>query len=155
MLNYVSEIISKISPGQRVIALLLLLLSIVAISLGPSYIDAASLDQEEFNAQISRQTVKIKNLEIAVDSLDVALMQGQRSCTDMMVTREKEFYKMLDEIKRDLRAASPPRIVHERLITHDTLMMMQIPEPQPLRPDNSTLIRKIDKMQKSISSEKQ
>jgi len=68
MFKYISEILGKFSMGQRIIALLLLLLTITIISITPSILDAFTQDNTELSEKIEKQSSEIKTLNIEIDT---------------------------------------------------------------------------------------
>jgi len=103
MFKYISKILAQFSTPQKIVALSMLLLSIVIISIAPSFIASITLNREELNSEIKRQDIKIKNLEINVDSLEYKIRKSGMECTNQIVLREEEFLEMLERLKGDLR----------------------------------------------------
>ena len=81
----------------------MLLLAIVIITIAPSFISSITLNRDELNSEIKRQDIKIKNLEINVDSLEYKIRKSGMECTNQIVLREEEFLEMLENLKGDLR----------------------------------------------------
>ena len=103
MFKYISKIIAQFSTPQKIVALSMLLLSIVIISIAPSFIASITLNRDELNSEIKRQDSKIKNLEINVDSLEYKIRKSGMECTNQIILREEEFLEMLERLKGDLR----------------------------------------------------
>jgi len=95
MFRYISEILSQFSTPQKVIALSLILLSIVIITIGPSLIES----NDELKIKIKEKNDKIKTLEIEINEKDTKIRNEQKSCTNQIIEREKEFIVMLDHLK--------------------------------------------------------
>ena len=100
MFKYISEIIAQFSTPQKVIALSLILLSIVIITIGPSMIES----NEEMREEIDLKNDKIKALESELNEKDTKIRTEQKSCTNQILEREKEFIAMLDHLKNKAKS---------------------------------------------------
>jgi hypothetical protein len=105
MLKYVSEILGKFTPQQRVIALLLLLLSIVLMTNGSDLIKAIKGTPDDVEVvlknqsnQIQTQSVQIQTLQDETSRLNLALIEGQRECTNKILEREEEIAVKIQQI---------------------------------------------------------
>lgn len=103
MFKYISKILSQFTPAQRIIALMLLLLSIIIITIAPSFISAITLDREELMKDLENKETRIRNLEAETDTLSYKIRYNQRLCTDQIAQREEEFILMLDQLKKELQ----------------------------------------------------
>lgn len=110
MFKYISEILGHFTAPQRILALLLLLFSIVIISIGPSYIDSITLNQEEYVEEIEKQKKLNKVFSDEIDTLNSKLIRNQRECTDEILQRERELldreqeiWNELERLKREIR----------------------------------------------------
>ncbi len=110
MFKYISEILGHFTAPQRILALLLLLFSIVIISIGPSYIDSITLNQEEYVEEIEKQKKLNKVFSDEIDTLNSKLIKNQRECTDEilqrereLLVREQEIWNELESLKREVR----------------------------------------------------
>ena len=90
MFKYISVILSKFTQGQRIIALLLLLLSITLISIGPKIVESLTYSDVELKSKVESQTTQILELNDRVTELNTQIISNQRQCTDAIVEREKE-----------------------------------------------------------------
>jgi hypothetical protein len=63
MFKYISNILSQFTPAQRILALLILVLSVIIITLGPSLIDAITLDRTELTKDLNNKETRINFLE--------------------------------------------------------------------------------------------
>jgi predicted RNase H-like nuclease (RuvC/YqgF family) len=155
MFKYISEILSQFTRQQRIIALLMVLLTITLISLAPSLISAITTDRSELEYRISKQDEKIYLLENTIDTLDQKIRSNQRSCTQELFAREEEFIKMLDDIKAEAYKCRTTNNTTNRLSRmekagRDTIMRIekiQIPETKT---DISPILMKIEKMKNRI-----
>ena len=90
MFKYISVILSKFTQGQRIIALVLLLLSITFISIGPKIVESLTYSDVELKSKVESQTTQILELNDRVTELNTQIISNQRQCTDAIVEREKE-----------------------------------------------------------------
>jgi len=155
MFKYISEILSQFTRTQRIMALLMVLTTITIISLAPSLISSITMDRQELDNKITKQTERISSLENLVDTLDQKIRENQRSCTQELFTREEEFIKMLDDIKSEAYKCRTSNTTTKMLIRTEesdgepVMKMQQMPTPEP-KTDISPILRKIDKMKRDI-----
>ncbi len=160
MFKYISDIISQFSTGQKIIALLILVLSIIIITLGPSLIDAINVDKEEMKSIILEKSKKIDDLNKEVDTLQKKIRDGQIICTNEIFQREKNFIQMLDDLQAEARKEqnSSKILRKESFITNsiDTTVMMMPQERSTntviIKNDMSKMIKEIDKMKERIKN---
>lgn len=145
MFKYISEIISHFTAPQRILALLLLLLSIIVVSVGPSYIDAITLNQEEYVQEIKKQKKLNKLFGDEIDTLNDKLIRNQRECTDDILQRERELLEREQEIWDELERLK--RIIRDKGNTS------QIVVPIQREPVSDTLIVEGDTIIKVSQSE--
>ena len=141
MFKYISDIIGKFSTGQRLTALILLLLSITAISVGPKIASILTQDNEELNVKIERQRTEIEELNKTVSDLNDRIITGNKSCTDRFVAREGEILDMISNIEKEAQKVSTRLKVSnsevpDRMVIRDTFSfgdntMAMRPNPEP------------------------
>jgi hypothetical protein len=107
----IAEILDKFTFAQRILALLMLLMTIVLVTLGPKLIDALTTSNTECVAETKRQEKRITYLEKVVDTLDMKIVTNQRKFTNESAQREAEFVAMLDELKDDIGKSKTARTV--------------------------------------------
>jgi len=147
-----SSILGKFSVSQRILALLMLLMTVVILGVAPGLIEALTLDAEEYRERMIYQEGRMMGFERDVDSLNRVLRANQAQCTDMMLMREREFWEMLEQLKRD---AYGMRILHLETVqypTNDSIMLSPLPERTEVF-DPSPMIRRIERMQESLTKE--
>jgi hypothetical protein len=151
MFKYISEILSQFSTPQKVVALSLLLFSIVTISIAPSLINAINLDKEELNAEIEKKNNKISNLQKQIDESETKIRKDQQSCTNEILTREKEFISMLDYLKQKAKEEScQVRVVNEsytKTLSNDTIVLTGVSpvvEKVIVKNDMKNIMKEID-----------
>ena len=144
MFKYLSNILSTITPGQRLIALCVLLLSIVIITLGPNLIDATTKDTEELTTKINLQRVEIKDLSDQIKKLNDQLVSNESECTNRLIDKERRILTVIDELERDLAPKPTVRRLESYRMIQDSTMAMMMPPPEPAQPqDNSRAIKKL------------
>jgi hypothetical protein len=98
------------------------------------------------------QEGRMMGFERDVDSLNHVLRANQAQCTDMMLMREREFWEMLEQLKRD---AYGMRVLQHETVqypTNDSIMLSPLPERKGVF-DPSPMIRRIERMQESLTKE--
>lgn len=153
MFKYVSEIISQFSKSQKILALLILSLSIIIISVAPSFIDSVTTDREELELKISNSDKKIKKLEGDINLLDSNIRVNQKTCTDDAFKREIDFKKMLQEIQDELIRKEYTTSKIKKLDSfhlNDTTAGTIIEKTIIYEPRLNPLIKKIEGMKNSI-----
>ena len=170
MFKYISEIISHFTAPQRILALLLLLLSIVIVSVGPSYIDAITLNQEEYVEEIEKQKKLNKLFGDEIDTLNAKLIRNQRECTDEILQRERELLEReqdiwdeLERLKRQLRERQSSYvrpiqtepIVDTLIVGADTIIRVEetLPVSSPINEDEEIILEGIENIQKHIEDD--
>jgi pentose-5-phosphate-3-epimerase len=166
-MSYLSEIpkiLSQFSKGQKIIALLMLLLTISIITIGPSFVSTITTDRSELEKRIDDKDKKITKMEVDINSMDSVIRTNQRSCTNSIVERENEFVLMLEELKKDAKISDKINLqektkivmVNESYNPNDTVLMMTVrPEPVPVVKTiskKSNMVSKIESMQKKIKT---
>lgn len=160
----IPEILDKFTFAQRILALLMLLMTIVLITLGPKLIDALTVSNTECITETKRQSIRISYLEKVVDTLDIKIISNQRKFTNEIARRESEFIAMLDELKLDIdksKTKRNPRIHQLEKREHDgndgvgssppPLAMERIPDPVKVE-DNGINAKKVDVIVKKIET---
>ena len=99
MFKYISEILSKFTQRQRIVALSILLFSIIIISIGPKITESLTYNDEELKIRIESQNSQIVQLNNRIDELNIQVIENQRECTNEMVKRENEILTMISDIE--------------------------------------------------------
>ena len=99
MFKYISEILSKFTQRQRIVALSILLFSIIIISVGPKITESLTYNDEELKIRIESQNSQIVQLNNRIDELNIQVIENQRECTNEMVKRENEILTMIRDIE--------------------------------------------------------
>ena len=105
----VPNILNKFSRKQRIIALVLLLITITVISLGPSIVKGFAPDNKELQVQIKEQRAEIDSLHHAlidqgdrIVDLNKKIVFNQQECTNSLAQREQEILQMITDLKKGL-----------------------------------------------------
>lgn len=98
MLKYVSQILTKFTPQQRILALLLLLLSIVLMTNGTELINSIKSTPKDLQNTIKNQQEQIKLLQEETSKLNENIIETQRQCTNKIIEREKQIASEIDVI---------------------------------------------------------
>jgi hypothetical protein len=99
MFKYISEILSKFTQTQRVVALIIILFSIVSISIGPKIVELTTYNNEELETKIELQKKLITELNENVNDLNQKVIKNQIECTNRIIERENEILLIVNEIE--------------------------------------------------------
>lgn len=160
-----AEILDKFTFAQRILALLMLLMTIVIVTIGPKLIDSLTTSNTECIEETKRQSTRISYLEKVVDTLDDKIITNQRRFSNEIARRESEFIQMLDELKFDINKSKTkmnPRIYQVERREYDgndgvgsssdqPLAMERIQEPVRVE-ENGINSRKVDVIVKKIEA---
>lgn len=102
MFKYIKEILSQISPTQRLFALIILLFSISLILVGPKIVESLTHSDEELVAITNRQREQIIELNLELSKLNLEMIKNKTECTNLIIEREKEILKMIEDLQRGL-----------------------------------------------------
>jgi hypothetical protein len=157
----IAEILDKFTFAQRILALLMLLMTIVAITLGPKLIDALTTTNAECLSESKRQGTRIVYLEKVMDTLDFKIIDNQRKYTNDITRREAEFVAMLDELKHDLSVVPEKKIqirpLVKKNVSGDTIVLAMDRVPptsvEPIGIPSNDILRKIEIMKKQIKND--
>ena len=175
MFKYISEILSKLSVGQRLLALVFLLLSITFISVGPKVIDSLTHDTEELKIKVENQRAEIQTLTQRVAQLNDQVIEGQMSCTNKFVQREQEILIMISSLEAEAQKTNGKITVLEDKRNENRfggdeepdgdngtggarpkVSMMRIQEPVVqtktiIKTDNTNMLKMISKVKKGVN----
>jgi len=154
MFKYIAEILAQFSTPQKVIALSLILLSIVIITLAPSMIKS----DDELKEEILNKTNKIKALESELNEKDSTIRKSQKTCTNEILEREKEFISMLDYLQNKAKRDNNKVISQTNMESFPLRRMSDSVLYSPashsstviVKNDTRNIISEIDKIKKKI-----
>lgn len=140
MFKYISEILSKFTQGQRIVALLLLLISIILISIGPKIVETLTYSDEELESRMESQTTQILELNTRLTELNTQIISNQKECTDAIVEREKEIMGEIVNLESKIKKTSTMsnKRVNKTMETStdvypDTVVLMMSSSPESVR----------------------
>jgi hypothetical protein len=110
MFKYISDILSKFSVGQRILALILLLLAITIISIGPKIVSSLTYDDTELTQKIAVQKIQMKTMDSTINDLNKQIIANQKKCTDDAIKREKEIIEMINEIQQYIKSKQSQQV---------------------------------------------
>jgi len=100
MFKYIKEILITFTPGQRLIALLLLLFSVCLVVIGPKVINLLTHDDTLIENRLNRQKQLIDQQGVEIKRLNDSIISSQINCTNRLISREQELYIMVEKIER-------------------------------------------------------
>lgn len=159
MFKYLSEILSKFTPPQRILALGLLLLTIILLGLGNSIITTYSNSDKVLNGRLSRLETSHRILLKENDSLYSSLSASQIQCSnDIMGIRRKILEdlgvlenQMVNQQRRvNYKAQSQPtQYIYDDNDTVEVLMMGS-PQPIQIKDNSEEMIKAIRSLKEKI-----
>jgi hypothetical protein len=121
MFKYISDILSKFTQTQRVIALIILLSSIIIISIGPKVIELITYNNEELEIKVESQRKLISELSQNVNDLNETVIKNQKECTNKILQRENEILIIINEIENYVKKPKNTTVYKVSEIHEDTL----------------------------------
>lgn len=169
MFNYISQILKNFTSSQRILALLILVISIVIITLGPSFINSNTNTCDELTIRLKSQENQIIELNQRVNELNTQLLLGQKECTDNLIAKQKEIMDIVNGMIKDAECTNKQTIVktdESRKLTTAKRMdegnestgevsAMMIKEPETkviIVKDNTEMIKKLKTMKTNIQN---
>lgn len=98
MFQNIKDILTTFTPGQRLIALLLLLFSLCIISVGPKIINIMSHDDTLIQKRLDLQKELIDKQGQEIKKLNDTIIFNQINCTNRLIQRERQLYSMVDDV---------------------------------------------------------
>ena len=168
MFQYISQILKSFTPGQRILALLILVMSIVMITLGPSFINSNTNTCDELTIRLKSQESQIIELNQRVNELNTQLLSGQKECTDNLIAKQREIMDMVNSMIKDAEHSNkqtivktdvPRKLTMKRMDNGDestgevSAMMIKEPETKVIIvKDNTEMIKKLKTMKTNIQN---
>ena len=103
MFQYVSEIVSKFTQKQRILALCLVLLSITLVFLGPDLINKFGGDVNQLNTKLREKDREIDSLNAKILLINHSMVDNEQNCTNRLIQREREIMAQLDTFEKTLK----------------------------------------------------
>ena len=168
MFKYISQILKSFTPGQRILALLILVVSIIMITLGPSFINSNTNTCDELTVRLKSQEQQIIELNQRVNELNTQLLTGQKECTDNLISKQKEIMDIVNGMIKDAEHSNkqtivktdvPHKLTMKRMDNGDestgevSAMMIKEPETKVIIvKDNTEMIKKLKTMKTKIQN---
>ena len=153
---------------QRILALLILVVSIIMITLGPSFINSNTNTCDELTIRLKSQENQIIELNQRVNELNTQLLSGQKECTDNLIAKQREIMDMVNGMIKDAEHSNKQTIVKTDLPRNLTMkrmdngdestgevsaMMIKEPETKVIIvKDNTEMIKKLKTMKTKIQT---
>jgi TolA-binding protein len=150
------------------LALLILVISIIMITLGPSFINSNTNTCDELTIRLKSQEQQIVELNQRVNELNTQLLTGQKECTDNLISKQKEIMDIVNGMIKDAETTNKQKIVkidESRKMTlrriddgngsNGEVSAMRIEEPEPkviVVNDNTEMIKKLKTMKNKIQT---
>lgn len=164
MFKYLSDILSKFTPQQRILALGLLLFTAVLLGLGNSLIDAYSKSDEVLSDRVRRLELSQSILIKENDSLYNSLSDNQIQCA-------RDIRDVRTKILEDLGVLETQMVSQKRRVSYkvqsqptqyvdnygDTVVvsMMEAPQPIQIEDNSEKMIQAIRKLKEKIKNDNQ
>ena len=168
MFNYISQILKNFTSSQRILALLILVMSIVIITLGPSFINSNTNTCDELTIRLKSQENQIIELNQRVNELNTQLLSGQKECTDNLIAKQREIMDMVNGMIKDaehsnnqtmVKSEKPRKLTMKRMDDGNEstgeVLEMSIKEPETkviIVKDNTEMIKKLKTMKTKIQT---
>ena len=165
MFQYISQILKSFTQGQRILALLILVISIVTITLGPSLINSNTSTCDELTIRLKSQEQQIVELNQRVNELNTQVLTGQKECTNNLIEKQKEIMNIVNGMIKDAERSNKQTIMKTDEITvkrvnegngsNGDVVEMRIPEPEPkviIIKDNTDMVKKLKTMKSKIQN---
>lgn len=98
MFKNVSNILGQITPKQRIVALLMVLLTITLVLTGPQLIKSLRTVPTEYLELVDEQNKKIQTLSSQIIILNEDVVEQSRQCTNRIIERENEIAIMVGDL---------------------------------------------------------
>jgi len=152
MFKYISQILSSLTPGQRILGLVMILCSVTIITLGPSLINANTTNCEDLKIRVESQNTQIIELNKRVSDLNTSILQNQTECTNRLINKEKEIYDIIDEMENELQKNNKPRNNYRLLrLETDTIQTKTIETNET--PNNKKVLKMIKNIKSKLCKE--
>ena len=111
MIKYISEILSKFTPQQRLLALVLLLFTAIILALGNSIIDSFNQSDKVLKSKVDRLEVSQRILLDENDSLAITIIENEVQCSRDIADVRKKILEDLGMLERQLMSMNSQRVV--------------------------------------------
>lgn len=151
MFKYLSDILKNFTPQQRILALLILVLTIIILTLGTNIINSNTNTCEELNIRIKTQETEIIQLNGRINELSYDLITNQKECTNNLIQKQKEIMGIVNEMICDAES----QVKYEK---ENQKKMMIIPVDDSIKVktkivlvnDNEEMVNKLKTIKKQL-----
>ena len=127
MFQYISDIIKNISPQQRLWALVVTLITVVAITLGGDIIDAFSNSNTALENRLTSLEVANRQLNEQNQGLQTLILESQIQCTKDITQVRQKILDELNQIEREMRMSNQTLQMVTRDSTVSSVRPIQLP----------------------------
>ena len=127
MFQYISDIIKNISPQQRLWALVVTLITVVAITLGGDIIDAFSNSNTALENRLTSLEVANRQLNEQNQGLQTLILESQIQCTKDITQVRQRILDELNQIEREMRMSNQTLQMVTRDSTVSSVRPIQLP----------------------------
>jgi hypothetical protein len=143
-------------------------MSIVIITLGPSFINSNTNTCDELTIRLKSQENQIIELNQRVNELNTQLLSGQKECTDNLIAKQREIMDMVNGMIKDaehsnnqtmVKSEKPRKLTMKRMDDGNEstgeVLEMSIKEPETkviIVKDNTEMIKKLKTMKTKIQT---
>ena len=111
MFKYLSEILSKFTPQQRLLALGLLLFTFVILTFGNAVIDSFNQSDKVLQSKVKRLEVSQGILLDENDSLAITIIENEVQCSRDIADVRKKILEDLGKLERQLMSMNNQKVV--------------------------------------------
>lgn len=139
MFKYIGDILKQFTSTQRLIALLILLISITIIMVGPKLVESFKTDKKDYEQLVV--SLRNRNTTLTTENEDLSnqILVNRRECRIKLVEKENEIIEVLSKIENNLN-----RNRHLQKVTTDTFVVndsiTKISSVKVLEPTNNDAV---------------
>ena len=138
----------------------MLILAVVAITVGPKFIDSVTKDTEELTTKINAQRTEINDLTVRVNELNKQLLVNQSECTNSLIAKEKEILEIVNDIERHALTTKQPtpepmQMMRRAVFTDSSGAVLETPTPTPTETPsvNKAMIKKLRHLKTKLQAD--
>ena len=149
MFKYVGDILKQFTSTQRLIALLILLISITIIMVGPKLVESFKTDKKDYEQLVV--SLRNRNTTLTTENEDLSnqILINRRECRIKLVEKENEIIEVLSKIENNLN-----RNRHLQKVTTDTFVVndsiTKISSVRVLEPTNNDAVNMIRNLKNNL-----
>lgn len=149
MFKYIGDILKQFTSTQRLIALLILLISITIIMVGPKLVESFKTDKKDYEQLVV--SLRNRNMTLTTENEDLSnqILINRRECRIKLVEKENEIIDVLSKIENNLN-----RNRHLQKVTTDTFVVndsiTKISSVKVLEPTNNDAVNMIRDLKNNL-----